>query len=148
MKYLIVTVIILLVANEGWSLSCKICDEGEKKIQGSDTYSDIPDDNHKHFLMEDLCKDDTPLTTCDDDNELCVTYEMEFRSMNKDDYYYHYLKMRQYRCAKEIDVKKKAHCSAFDSWHYDLYYDSDIADYYPAIVSKCEAEITKRGKFA
>ena len=60
MKYLIVTVIILLVASGGWSLSCKVCDEGEKKPEDSDTFEDIPDRNHEHFLMKDLCKDDTP----------------------------------------------------------------------------------------
>ena len=149
MKYLIVTVIILLVAREGWSLSCKVCDEGEKKPEDSDTFVDIPDRNHKHFLMKDLCEDDTPTTTCDDDNELCVTWEMEFRVENYDDYTLHDVKMNQYRCEKENDVTEKAHCDGFIDWHYVMYDDYDIDnEYYIPTVTKCYAEITKRGNFA
>ena len=147
MKYLIVTVIILLVASGGWSLSCKVCDEGEKKREDQDSFEDIPADKQKHFLMEDLCKDDTPQTTCDDDNELCVTWEMEFRSDNYQDYSLHDVTMNQYRCEKENDVKKKAHCDVFLKWHMNLY-DERRTDYYHPYIKKCKAEITKRGKFA
>ena len=97
--------------------------------------------------MEDLCKDDTSQTTCDDDNELCVTYKMEFRSNEFEDFIRNDVMMNQHRCAKESDVKDQAHCEDFEDWHHDLYYGDDVA-YYEPIVQKCEAEITKRGKIA
>ena len=147
MKYLIVTVIILLVASGGWSLSCKICDEGQKKSEDQDSFEDIPVDKQKYFLMEDLCKEDTPQTTCDDDNELCVTYKMEFRSNEFEDFIRNDVMMNQYRCAKESYVKEQSHCEDFKDWHKDLYYGDYVA-YYEPIVQKCEAEITKRGEFA
>ena len=150
MKYLIVTVIILLVAREGWSISCKVCDEGQKKPEESDTFSDIPDSQHKFFLMEDLCEDDTPQTTCNDDDELCVTWGMEFGVKNYD--YYnnsvHDVTMNQYRCAKVNDVIEKAHCDEFKKWHEDSYDSSSYPEYYQPTGIKCNAEITKRGKFA
>ena len=148
MKYLIVTVIILLVASEGWSISCKVCDEGQKKPEDSDTFSDIPADKQRVFLMEDLCKDDTPQTTCDDDNDLCVTWKMEFGVIHHVDYTEHDVTMNQYRCAKENDVIEKAHCDEFEEWHHHLYYETYEYVYYKPTETKCSAEITKRGKFA
>ena len=149
MKYFIVTVIILLVASGGWSLSCKICDEGQKKQKTQDTFSDIPDDKHEYFLMEDLCKDDTPQTTCDDDNELCVKYKMDFEITDMSfNFKYHDVTMNQFRCAKVSDVKENDHCQKFLDWHEDLYYGEGNSEYYEPDLRSCEAEITKIGKFA
>ena len=146
MKYLIVTVIILVVAREGWSISCKVCDEGGKKAGGSDTYIEISDEKFKEFLMEDMCKDDTPQTTCDDDNELCITYESDFRLKHLVDYYIHIVTMTQYRCGKVIDVKEKDHCDEFEKFHIQVYDDS-FYDYGEPSFETCKAEITKTGKF-
>ena len=151
MKYFIVTVIVLLVASGGWSLSCKICDEGQKKLTAQDTFSEIPDDKHEYFLMEDLCKDDTPQTTCDDGNELCVKYKINMGIQDKSYYQWHYdVTMNQYRCAKVSDVKEKDqyHCQEFVDWHEESYYSGKPLAYYQPSLKSCEAEITKRGKFA
>ena len=147
MKYLIVTVIILVVAREGWSISCKVCDEGGKKAGGSDTYIEISDEKFKEFLMEDMCKDDTPQTTCDDDNELCITYKMEFGYKNFVDYKDYDVTMNLYRCGKVTDVKEKAQCDEFEDWQRKWYYGGTYSYGMPSF-EKCEVEITKTGKFA
>ena len=98
--------------------------------------------------MEDLCKDDTPLTTCNEDDELCVTWEMEFGVKHFYEETLHDVTMNQYRCAKENDVIEKAHCDEFEEWHDYLYHESYANVYYTPTETKCSAEITKRGKFA
>ena len=67
---------------------------------------------------------------------------------NYDEFTLHDVKMYQYRCEKENDVTEKAHCDEFDEWHEDLYGISSYPEYYEPTGIKCNAEITKRGKFA
>ena len=147
MNYLIVTVVILVVAREGWSISCKVCDEGRKKAGGSDTYIEISDQKFKDFLMEDMCKDDTPQTTCDDDNELCITYKMEFGYKNFNDYKDYDVTMNLYRCGKVTDVKENTQCDEFEEWQLKWYYGGKYSYGVPKF-KKCEVEISKTGKFA
>ena len=158
MKFLLVIgAVLILTTRNGWALECKVCDSGEQGYvndhDGSvDTYQDFGDalmaDRRKFHLVEDVCSDNTPMTTCDKDENVCVTYNMIY--LSSDDLAYTYKhNLQQYRCGKEGDLT--AHCKEYEDWHdeqYEKYKAIEDHIYYKgAEIEKCEQQITKKGKY-
>ena len=76
MKFVLeICAVLLLAARHGQALQCKVCDEGSQS--GSYGTFERDDTSYSKFhLRETVCKDDTPLTTCEEDYDVCVKYDI------------------------------------------------------------------------
>ena len=167
MKFLLVIgVVLILAARNGLALECKVCDEGDiAYIQnpGDEQNDDIDDYSPihekptwtKYHFVEELCSESTPLTTCEDQDDVCVTYKINYATVRYVVTDYNYLvNVQLYRCGRESDLT--AHCQEYDEWHDEQYAkyksmaeDDDYVDFWKgADVKTCEPEITKRGKYS
>ena len=163
MKFLfaIGAVLILLTPGNVWALQCKVCDDGDKvKLFGDgsldgdyeDFQSSALEDARKYHLIEEICSENTPMTACDEDENVCVTYDIRYEAFINIGYKY-IVNVQQYRCGKEDDLT--THCQEYDDWHneqfnkyYYKYLRNEADNYYTgADIQTCEPQITKKGKY-
>ena len=157
MKFLfVIGAVLILTARNGWALECRVCDSGISALMNNDgtlgRYFDIftgLSDKTKFHFVEDACSENTPMTTCDKEENVCVTYKMiYFTSDSYNDLTYKQ-NLQQYRCGKEGHLT--AHCKEYDDWHdeqYEKYKAAGTEDYYKgADIELCEPQITKKGKY-
>ena len=115
------------------------------------------DYNHFHF-METACSDDTPLTTCNEGDDVCLMYDITYDTtrrynyLDDDDLYdseYSYeVSVQMYRCGKDGDDPEDF-CEEYKKWHDEQYEmnKGEGATYYAgARIAKCTSETIKKGR--
>ena len=161
MKFLfVIGAVLILTPGNGWALECQVCDDGDIAYvsgDGGKYHTEFTDNGseNKYHLVEELCSENTPMTPCEENENVCVTYNIKYETKQFTKgysyYYNYYVNLQQYRCGKEDDLT--AHCQEYNSWHDEQYlkYKNEDADgnyyYKGADIKKCEPKITKKGKF-
>ena len=139
MKFQLVSVALLLVIGGAWTLQCKVCDEGMID-PGLAMFEDIPAGDTTHLMQEACPKDsDPPTKTCSDDEDVCVTHNLEYHYTDTTDNQIFNVKLGQYRCGKESEVvigENQGYCeSEEERMSYSLT---------GLHLASCKAEVTKK----